>query len=151
MGHTHTHVNLTFPNRAIGSLSQALRALIQPVIKFHGGAASAGASAAVAAPPAARGRDDWTTDHAGALSQRNENAEGGARGGRARAPARLVASISGQRAVQQLINVDDLLMLLGQYGSECPVGSQEHGDFNIDGYVGVADLLLLLSQFGREC
>merc|ERR1719201_2359913 len=51
----------------------------------------------------------------------------------------------------QLINVDDLLMLLGQYGSECPVGSQEHGDFNIDGYVGVADLLLLLSQFGREC
>merc|ERR1711924_307858 len=32
----------------------------------------------------------------------------------------------------QLINVDDLLMLLGQYGSECPVGSQEHGDFNIE-------------------
>ena len=60
-------------------------------------------------------------------------------------------SCVGDLTADLLVNVEDLLMLLGQYGSECPVGSQEHGDFNSDGFIGVADLLLLLSQFGRQC
>merc|ERR1711869_135040 len=45
------------------------------------------------------------------------------------------------------MNNDALLM----EGYLCHVCSQEHGDFNSDGFIGVADLLLPFSQFGRQC
>ena len=47
------------------------------------------------------------------------------------------------------IGVDDLLMLLSQFGNDCSGGCES--DLNADGQVDVDDLLELLGYFGNNC
>ena len=49
-----------------------------------------------------------------------------------------------------VINVDDLLVLLGQFGCSSAVEDCS-ADLNVDGIVSVDDLLVLLSAFGDDC
>ena len=46
-----------------------------------------------------------------------------------------------------LVGIDDLLLLLSEFGDNTNINA----DINVDAVVDVADLLLLLSDYGRLC
>jgi hypothetical protein len=50
-----------------------------------------------------------------------------------------------------VINTDDLLMLLNNYGNYTEEVSCESCDINFDGYVGTQDLMIMLANWGTGC
>jgi hypothetical protein len=104
----------------------------------------------------------WSSDaEACAAGGRTSNSEatscltsgGGGGGGGTSAPAACVGDANGDGSV----GVDDLLLVLGGYGTVCAGAGPEIAteiaplDMNDDCAVDVADLLLTLGAFGQQC
>lgn len=66
-------------------------------------------------------------------------------------PARVeIASCFGDLNCSGSIGVDDLALLLANFGTHPPDGF-ERGDLNEDGTVNLGDISILMNEFGRDC